>query len=450
MLDVMNRLAHGYVASPVLLACEVHGLFAALEADDGRSQHELAVALRANPGHLQVALRTLETLGWVRRDGDRFGLGQGSADRRRLPRDLGALYAADRPALAGPDAAELRPWLARALRDWDVATASTAQLLDGALLMPLLLELQACDDQLALIDRLDPESRADLIALLTARGWLERADAPAWTSAGAALLDRIYGCATVASYRPMLNQMDALIFGDCDAVFQRRADGSEGHVDRILNVLGSGFQHKRYFDEACSAIREAFAYEPLDAQPRYIMDIGCGDGALLKAAYETVLAGTSRGQALDRFPLTLIAVDLNAQALAETARTLDGLPHILVAGDIDEPAEILHKLREQGVEDPDAILHVRSFLDHDRPFRGPDREVQPVGASRAVSVAADGGLIPPDDAMQSLAELFERWAAVIGRHGLVALEVHALDPDVAGRFSAEAESIHFDAYHGFS
>ncbi len=52
--------------------------------------------------------------------------------------------------------------------------------------------------------------------------------------------------------------------------------------------------------------------------------------------------------------------------------------------------------------------------------------------------------------MQSLVEHLNRWSAVVGKHGLIVLEVHCLEPMTIGKFIDKCESLHFDAYHRFS
>jgi hypothetical protein len=69
MLDVLNRYAHGFVVVPVVLACRRGGVFSTLQATP-LSASELGTVLGANLGHLQVALRLFESLGWIERGAD--------------------------------------------------------------------------------------------------------------------------------------------------------------------------------------------------------------------------------------------------------------------------------------------------------------------------------------------------------------------------------------------
>ena len=60
MLELINRYAHGFVAIPVILACREQGLFELLR--EPNTTRGLARRLRANEGHLQLALRLLHSL----------------------------------------------------------------------------------------------------------------------------------------------------------------------------------------------------------------------------------------------------------------------------------------------------------------------------------------------------------------------------------------------------
>ncbi|MFT7625864.1 MAG: hypothetical protein ACI9WU_005055 [Myxococcota bacterium] len=104
--------------------------------------------------------------------------------------------------------------------------------------------------------------------------------------------------------------------------------------------------------------------------------------------------------------------------------------------------------------DPDSLLHIRSFLDHDRPYVPPvDRAAaaaRQTELSDGVYVAPDGSAIAPGTVLQSLIEYLRGWRAVVGRHGLWVLEVHSLTAATVRQFRDESESLHFDTYHALS
>lgn len=68
MLDLVNRYAHGFVAIPIILACEEYGLFKKLKISGSLSAEKLTIELNANSGHLHVALRLLVSMNWLCRD----------------------------------------------------------------------------------------------------------------------------------------------------------------------------------------------------------------------------------------------------------------------------------------------------------------------------------------------------------------------------------------------
>jgi hypothetical protein len=133
----------------------------------------------------------------------------------------------------------------------------------------------------------------------------------------------------------------------------------------------------------------------------------------------------------------MCGVDFNADSLAETALTLTAaaVPHGLMLGDIGDPVPMQAALEAKFGVTREQVLHVRSFLDHDRPFIPPSRTADPL-VERAIDLASDavyvdnsggGELVTPARAFFSLVEHWERWAACLGKHGLLVLEVASLD-----------------------
>ena len=100
----------------------------------------------------------------------------------------------------------------------------------------------------------------------------------------------------------MLSRMTDVLFGDCFSVFNRDTLGHESHVDRTLNVVASGFQHEKYFADVEDIILSIFNQLPIEEQPKYVVDMGCGDGTLLKRVYETIRSKSARGKQLHQYP----------------------------------------------------------------------------------------------------------------------------------------------------
>lgn len=307
MLDLINRYNHGYLAIPVILACRDRGLFATLE-HGALSGAALVEGLNANSGHFAVALNLLESLGWLARSkGDTYSLTDDTDAYKKVPAEVIELYELPIGALLEERHEQtLRRWAHHSRSRWDGAAPLLADFLDGVLLVPTLLALrdrglvgdQDGQSKPQLID-LPGGVRESLLGLFLDRGWTEeRQGRLTFTDLGKFIADRALLTGTTASYRPMLRRMSEVLFEGCQAVFARDAGGHEYHVERTLNVIASGFQHKKYFADVEDLIVSIFDRLPFEEQPAYVADMGCGDGTFLKRVYETIRNRSKRGPVL--------------------------------------------------------------------------------------------------------------------------------------------------------
>jgi len=458
MLDVINGLANGWVVAPVVDAFARRGLFDML-AEHPMRVETLVRRYSANEGHLRTALRLLYESGWLDAvEPDCYAANARTGLVSRMPSESADL--AGLPIAREVEGAQAA-WsgrLAKCTSGWSGSDPALAGLLDGAVLAPLLAGLyEVGTDGL---EQDAPKGWSESVwqaarAVFVERGWGVSDGATfRLTPPGRSLLAGSGALGTVLSYAAMFGRMDELLFGDAAAVFDAGGKRDESHVDRALNVVASGVQHQSHFAELEALVVRLFDDLPLERQPRYVADMGCGDGTLLRRIYEVVRTRTARGQALAGYPLTLIGADYNALALEASGRTLAGLPHLLMQGDVSEPQQMLADLAARGITQHDQILHVRSFLDHDRPFRDVE-DASAVQARAGLSysgeyVARDGSAIAPAEAVEALVEHLRRWRGQIAVHGLVLLEVHCLRPATVRRLQNQTESLHFDAYHAFS
>ncbi|MEK3686077.1 AprA-related methyltransferase [Paenibacillus sp. FSL R10-2736] len=466
MLTILNDYSNGYVAIPVIAACSKQGLFAELSLTDPVSFQELCGKLNANKGFLRIALNMLESMHWVERsEGDAY-IRTASADVHEQMREEGV------PLLSfpmksylkrNPSKLTLEHWIERSERQWDMQDPVMARFMDGLLVIPLLLTLKE-NGQLSygqdgsntlLLKNMGARTRKEIKRYFSHHGWLAQVkEEDCLTDTGRFMVDRIFITAAMAAYRPMLMSMDEILFGDSRAVFGHDGEGHELHIDRTLNVVGSGFQHEKYFSDMEEIVLAIFNREPLAEQPKYIADMGCGDGSLLKKMHAIIRDKTVRGRHLQEYPLKLIGIDYNGKALDATSLTLQGTEHLVLKGNIGDPAQVIRDLRELGIGDPEHILHVRSFLDHDRPYLPPADQVSAAARSRVrfdqPYTDSEGNEIPGTDVFQSLVEHLERWASVMGKDGIIILEVHGLETRTVRDYISKCESLHFDAYHAFS
>jgi SAM-dependent methyltransferase len=294
---------------------------------------------------------------------------------------------------------------------------------EGALVVPAMLSLHASEGSGRL-----PRDVERLLAML---GWVDAACE--WTPKGRAFRDFSEYFGLVGSYLPMLARLEELLRGE--RVVSPGDD--EWHCERKLNVQASAAAHRRYFADADPIFREVFAY---GRPPAFIADMGCGDGSWLAHLHGLIGDGV-RYVGIDASP---VALD-NARQTLRAAGVRDPL---LLPGDVASPLDLRARLAEHGLAIEDG-LHIRSFLDHDRPYHGgglPDTASSASGAY----VADDGAPLPAAAIEADLVAHLERWKPYIGQHGMVLLEAHCVPPQVASQHLGALHSVAFDAYHGLS
>jgi len=463
MLTVINRYNHGYIAIPVIIACKTHNFFTRLKQKP-ISQHTIDKVMEANSGHLHVALKLLRSMGWlVINNNNDYQLTPKADLNEKIVNDVLKLldFPIDAYLRKGHDnnKLSLEQWVDYSVNGWGIEDDLLPDLLDGLLMIPLLLGIHRCGlydkkNKRIRLEHVSAAAREDIRNLFIYKAWCsENKNNFDLTEIGKFMMDRSMNMGTVASYTPMLRNMGDLLFGDCAAVFGVDDNGHESHVERTLNVVSSGFQHERYFRDVEDVVLAIFNQLPFENQPRYVADMGCGDGTFLKRVYETVSNKSERGKVLDEFPLTLIGIDFNEKALAATSASLHAIDHFVIHGDIGNPHQMEEDLHKR-VADIDSILYIRSFLDHDRPYIAPKYNEKVIARQsmpyQGVYVDAAGALIEPKIAIQSLVEHLQRWASIQTRYGIIILEVHCLSAQTTGRFLDESENLHFDAYHSFS
>ncbi len=460
MLDRLNRYAHGYVAIPVIAALQGRGVLDHLSSTGPIARDALGRHYGANAGHFAAASRLLVSLGWLDESPEGLRLSATAGDRMRIPADVTELLAVFADDVLGDAAAKARlaRWLPAISSRWGGPDNLVAGMLDGLVVAPVLAALcrhgtitKVVDWSRLALDGLDADAVMLVDRLWRSARWggcvdgVLESDGPS-----ACMLEHGLDLATTLSYRPMLAQMDALLFGDARAAVATIGGVGE-HVDRQLNVLGCGFQHQRFVADLVALLRDRFdGSRPAD-EPDVVIDMGAGDGSLLAAIHDAVRGTSERGKR----PLVMVAADSNSAALAEAGRTLSGrdIPHRLVEASIDDPAGLLARLADVELAGRRA-LHVRSFLDHKRAWHPPSDANAAAHRRRhrleSVHVAPDGTAIDPADAVQALVEHLGRWSAMTGDGGLAVAEVHALPAATVRAHLDECENLHFDACHAFS
>lgn len=478
----------GIAICPVVKALADRGVVAMLmdAHDEGLQFQDMVARTHANAGYLRIALRLLTACGWLRQSGRGATATYALAPAGRIALPLAPLYNdavsfipkaifLDDFLFGRSDQGALRHFddvVRRVKERWNVFTdgetsaaqvhRKTVRYLEGLVIGPVMVALAREGVFARLLEApagLDVGSVAGnqaalacVYELLELQGWLHRdAERIALTPEGryAAQIAASYG--VTVSYLPLFERISTLLFGNVN--FPRVDEaGGETLVNRGMNVWGSGGAHSNYFKKVDEFLVEMFN-RPIEEQPAGVCDMGCGDGTLLRHVYETVRDGTARGAMLSDHPLILVGADFNKVARRISKQNLRkaGVPNVrIISGDINRPAYLASELESIGIDIHD-LLHVRSFLDHNRPYLPPANYQSGSRIARTDGAFANlGEEVAPDELEENLVRHLRRWAPYVGRFGLLVLELHTLPVALTAANLDQTLAIPYDATHGFS
>ena len=272
-----------------------------------------------------------------------------------------------------------------------------------------------------------------------------------FTNEGHFFLKRAVSYGVTVSYLPTFMQLKELLFGNPNKLWKRTPDGLETHVNRRMNVWGSGGAHAMYFRKIDEIVTNLFN-QPLDNQPVGIADMGCGDGTLLKHLYKLVINKTLRGKYLDKYPLKIIGADFNKAARLASTITLQnaGIEHSILHGDISDPESYSQSLQDEFGLDLRQMLNVRSFLDHNRIYSAPKKSFTDRKCDSTGAFAFRGRWIPNNELKQNLVEHFSSWLDYVSKFGLLILELHTIDPCITAANLGNTVATAYDGTHGYS
>ncbi|QHI37368.1 hypothetical protein IMCC3317_27470 [Kordia antarctica] len=318
--------------------------------------------------------------------------------------------------------------------------------MEGVLLASLLVYLEYHGDleNIETATFLEDESLQKVLKLL------ELHDGNTLTAKGNFLVSKSYAYGVTVSYLPIMRHMETYLTGDFLPFFEQDHLGNEQHVFRGVNVWGSGGSHATYFNKF-DAVLTAIFNKPLAEQPKGIIDVGCGNGALLEHVFDLIWNQTHRRDDLGANKLILVGADYNKEALLTTKRNLEkaNVWAEVVWGDIGNPAEIDQKLQELYNVKLEELLNVRSFLDHNRPFNSPQGSYRGSLLSTG-AFAHRGKQLHNTDVSQSLVEHFQKWKPYIQQHGLLFIELHTVSPTTVSLNLGRTPCTAYDVTHGFS
>ncbi len=298
----------------------------------------------------------------------------------------------------------------------------------------------------------DAESFEKLLDFFTYLGWFEKKNSTyRFTDKGLFYAKRASAYGVTVSYIPTFRKVKELIFGD-PMIFWNLPPGlPETHVDRAMNIWGSGGAHSGYFNVVDEIIIDLFN-QPIADQPKGILDMGCGNGAFIIHLFDVIENRTLRGKMLEEHPLFLVGADYNKTALKVTRANIiqADIWAKVIFGDIGRPDLLAKDLQENyGIQLKD-LLNVRTFLDHNRIWHEPITKTPNRKSTSTGAFAFRGKRLSNADVEDNLREHLQKWAPYIKQFGLLVIELHTVSPTLTAQNLGKTAATAYDATHGFS
>ena len=297
-----------------------------------------------------------------------------------------------------------------------------------------------------------PECFEVLLDFFADLGWFTKVNGTySFTETGVFFARRASAYGVTVSYIPTLRRLEDLIFGNPDVLRQNISGAKELHVDREMNVWGSGGAHAAYFEEVDRILIDIFN-RPIEEQPKGLLDMGCGNGAFLIHAFDVIERQTLRGKLLEDYPLILVGADFNEEALRVSRANIiqADVWAKFVHADISRPDLLAATLKSDYSIDLSDLLNFRSFIDHNRIWKAPEQSIDfgiPVSGG---AFAFRGTRVNNRAAESSLYDHLKLWQPYISEHGLLIIELHTIDPVLAAANLGKTAVTAYDATHGYS
>jgi len=297
-----------------------------------------------------------------------------------------------------------------------------------------------------------PENFKIILDFLAHLGWFTQKNGNyQFTETGLFFAKRASAYGVTVSYMPTFSKMDELLFGNPNVLRNVGEGEDEIHVDREMNVWGSGGAHDSYFKVVDEIIIKLFNL-PIEDQPKGILDMGCGNGAFLEHIFNVIERQTLRGKMLDDYPLFLVGADYNQAALKVTRANLikADIWAKVIWGDIGRPDLLASDLMENYGIDLKDLLNVRTFLDHNRIWEIP-KHITAGRVSQSTGAFAHRGMRINNNLLEdNLLEHFNKWSPFVRKFGLLMIELHKIPPVLTAENLGKTAATAYDATHGFS
>ena len=477
--NILFRHLDGIAIIPTIHALSTVGIIDFIKKHQKFSFTDISSQFTTNNGYLNIALRLLASQGWLNRkiviDGEEIDFSltekgksmlQFSNDYSSCAKQLKDLMAFEKHLFNFDNTLDSTN-LIKAFNNFSVSINNKIEEKslkwefqkhhEGFIMGPILTSIgmsNIIEQYLNNDNSLDIKIKSDfplmkhVIKLFNSIKWMQ---GEIFTEIGMFFLKRASAYGVTVSYLPTFNNVLELLNGNPKILWKRSDNDLETHVDRRMNVWGSGGAHTLYFKKIDEIIIKIFN-KPINEQPLGIADMGCGDGTLLKHLYGIIKNKTLRGKKLTQHPLHVIGADYNKAARIASNITLKdaNIEHTIMTGDISDPKSYAELLKGKHGLDLKKMLNVRSFLDHNRIYSKPKKSFHSRQCDSSGAYAHRGRWIPNNELKQNLVEHFISWKKYIGQFGLLILELHTIDPTVTASNLGNTLATPYDATHGYS
>ncbi|MDN5211097.1 class I SAM-dependent methyltransferase [Fulvivirgaceae bacterium BMA12] len=481
------RYLDGIVCVPTAFTLYRYGIFEKLADLESHALKDLTVEFKANEGYLNVALRIMCSQGWMSQEftaGDqeiRYAL----TPSGKLAIPYLSLY--EEVAAFIPEAIKMEDYIIHGFpagtfmklktlfqkcsRKFDIRKASNAQEqeiqhqiamhLEGAIAGPLIVSLgiSGLFNKYFTVAPFEVEEFTEhhnefreVINFFESLGWFTRnGNTFNFTPEGVFFAKRAGAYGVTVSYLPTFMRLNDLLFGNPGILWDKPANTPEIHVNRRMNVWGSGAAHSGYFTKVDEIILDIFN-KPIHEQPKGFIDMGCGDGTLLVHIFEVIYRRTLRGKLLDEYPLFIIGADYNEAALSATRNTLNqaDIWAKVVWGDIGQPDMLADNIKSKYELNLEDLLHVRSFLDHNRIYQPPEKVDDQRQSKSTGAFAFRGEKLSNNAVEENLINHFKNWMPYVKQYGLLVIELHTIPSKLVAKNLGNTPATAYDATHGFS
>jgi len=478
------RHLDGIVITPTAYSLKKQGIIAYLLLHKKVDLTALALKFNANEGYLNVALRCLCSQGWLEQhvDNHKNTITFETNDTSEIAFTHFYLYeeAVDLLKLSAnyhPTKFMMAPFLkleslykkhknnfGLALSENNLKRTVQEQILahiEGIIVGPTIVHLgiSGMFHKYFMETRFKPEEFHQnhlnferLLDILADLGWFEIINgAYEFTEYGLFFAKRASAYGVTVSYIPTLRKLDALLFGN-PLILQKAAhEKEEKHVDRAMNVWGSGGAHVAYF-KVVDEIIIALFNKPIQEQPKGILDLGCGNGAFLKHLFTVIESQTYRGTILEEHPLKIIGVDYNEAALTASRANLiqADIWAKIIWGDIGDPYLLAKDLQEKYAIDLKNLLNVRTFLDHNRIWKTPAENIHLRKSTSSGAYVFEGKRLDNNLVSESLKQHIKKWKPYVQKFGLLLIELHTVKPELIAKNIGKTAATAYDLTHGYS